>query len=170
MKTLFLLRHAHTHPSSPEGDKARELTGLGEKQAAELGSFLHEHNIMAEHILCSAAMRTTQTLNIMIEHGLQTDAAPIYLDSLYNADMDTLYDHIHDLRVDVQNALIVAHNPGIHQLAFDLCQNADDALVQNLSSRYNPATLTRVTFDIQSWQDVSASKAKDWGVLVPQVT
>jgi len=136
MRKIYLLRHAQAASDFSAPDKERELTDLGKEQAFNVGLFLKTQNI--DLVLCSAATRTQQTLEQIRKTGAEFNNIEI-LENFYNAPAENLLDKIENTN---KNVLVIAHNPGIHQLAFQLSENSDQALVNKLTMGYPPATLS----------------------------
>ena len=69
MLRLYLLRHAKSDWSGPGiADFDRPLSNRGFKAAPRMGRFMAEQGCTPERILCSAAMRTRQTLAAVLPH------------------------------------------------------------------------------------------------------
>lgn len=136
MRKIFLLRHAQADSDFNIKDHERALTYAGKAQALTVGVLLKNHEI--NHVLCSSAVRTQETLNALKKAGVQFGSIDI-IDRLYNSHADTLLDEI-DLTEG--NVLIIAHNPGIHQLAFQLAQGGDSDMITRLAMGYPPASLS----------------------------
>lgn len=154
MPTLLLLRHAQAADIAPGcGDAERPLTERGKTQAASVGDTIRAAGLTVDHVLCSPATRTQETLE-----GLGLDASVEIVPSIYQAGADTIAAAIHDTRESVQTLLVVGHAPGIPTLAHELAgsDSAPEALDQ-ISTRYPTATLTRV-------------EVPDWGIDHGRVT
>ncbi len=136
MRKIFLLRHAQADSDFNIKDHERPLTNAGKAQALTVGVFLKNHEI--NHVLCSSAVRTQETLGALKEAGAQFGAINI-IDRLYNAHADTVLEEIESTK---GNVLIIAHNPGIHQLAFQLAKGDDGEFINRLAMGYPPASLS----------------------------
>lgn len=144
MRKIYLLRHAQADANFSIGDKDRPLTPYGKEQALEAGIFLKNHEI--DHILCSSAKRTQETMVGLQEAGVQFGKVRI-LDQLYNAPADILHEEIETVNGTI---LMIAHNPGIHQLAFQMASQSSgggedqliNQLINQLAMGYPPATLS----------------------------
>ena len=64
-------------------------------------------------IICSAALRTIQTANIIGKALSIPDANIIYSDKLYQADANTIEQVVQSLRDENNSIAVIAHNPGI---------------------------------------------------------
>ncbi|HBH26054.1 MAG TPA: hypothetical protein DDX54_01425 [Rhodospirillaceae bacterium] len=146
MKHLFLLRHAHTLPAAPgQTDADRELAPGGVEAAARLGAFMRHEGCAPEVVLCSPAARTRQTLVQAL--GDDAAAAALYPESLYGASAGELLAAAQGADPGARSLLIVAHNPGIHDLARLMGpQPPPTALMA-----YHPGTLTAYACPVDAW-------------------
>ncbi len=160
-KTIYLLRHAETekaHTGQP--DKMRSLTEKGQKDAEMLGNWMQEQMHIPAHIICSPAERTRQTLE-MVHRTIGRGATVEYIQAVYNADIATLCNILAELDDTIPNTMVVAHNPGIHQLAHALADEADDPVAKEmLSHSFIPCSLAIITFAIDSWSDIGEASGK----------
>ena len=115
MLTLHLLRHAKTKQESHTGnDFHRELMEKGVAQANMLGNYLQLHHIELGYIICSSAVRTSQTQYIICKHVAE-DCKPNFRKELYLADYQTI---LSELSGETSNIItLIGHNDGISDLA-----------------------------------------------------
>jgi phosphohistidine phosphatase len=119
MKRLLLLRHAKSswdHPSL--ADRDRPLAPRGHKAAERMAEHLRSNAPPVGLVLCSAALRTTETL----EHVGRAfgDAEMVIEDRLYGASDDELLDRLREVSEDTVGVALIGHNPGIQDLATGL--------------------------------------------------
>ena len=114
MKTLVVLRHAEAEHGA-RSDHSRRLTARGKLQAAEAGDWLRSLGITIDSAVVSDAVRTTATMN-----GLQTQYEFVPTHDAYNAHARTLIEHVHELPSRALCAIVVAHNPGVSDLCWQL--------------------------------------------------
>ncbi len=115
MKTLYLLRHAKAVPESSLGDARRGLAKRGRKAAKAMAEFLGKLVPAPELVLCSAAARTRETLELVLP-ALDPPPAVSYEDGLYLAEASELLERLRKLPKNSQSVLLVGHNPGLHEL------------------------------------------------------
>jgi phosphohistidine phosphatase len=116
MRRLILLRHATAaHPLGD--DLARPLTAKGTREAAAAGRALATRGLNPDKVLVSPARRTQETWSAMQDFfpGAEVETVP----ALYDAPPETLLDAAMD-ETEADTVLVVAHNPGLHQLAYSL--------------------------------------------------
>lgn len=156
MKQLMVLRHAATEWSAAaRGDRGRRLTDEGCDDARALGAFMKDQGLIPDEIHCSSADRTRETLDFMLpafdgEHDVR------YEDALYGADERTLLEFVASANSAANSLLVVAHNPGIHGFVMGLLSEVQEGVPTDpLMHGYPPGTLSVLTFDTDSWQDVA---------------
>jgi phosphohistidine phosphatase len=118
VRRLTLLRHAHAEAKRPNGtDAERTLDRRGLAEAAEMARRLGERRWPPDLILVSPAIRTRQTATaIERQFGLLGEQTLVAAD-LYLAEAEELLDAIRTIPPATCHLLVVAHNPGITDLA-----------------------------------------------------
>lgn len=159
MKTLGLLRHAKSDwDDMAKRDFDRGLNDRGRKGAALIGAHIARHGVKFSRLLASPAERVRQTLVTALP-----DMEPEFDQRLYLASTDTLMDVLREKSGDADAVLVVAHNPGLQELLFELVPpSAEDAMFDDLSSKYPTATFAVFTLDIDDWSELD----EDCGRLV----
>jgi phosphohistidine phosphatase len=145
MRQLILMRHAQAMGAAPSGgDRDRALSPVGRKEAALVGRALKDRGVRPDLAIVSAAKRTRETWTGVAE-GMGLDSSPPWLEveaALYNADAATLRRHVEAAEDRCESLILIAHNPGVHQLAFDLLSDggASDQLLDRVRTGFAPAT------------------------------
>ena len=158
MRRLMLLRHAKTENDAPSGrDQDRRLDDRGRIDAAEIGGWIGRHPPFPDAVLVSPAVRAHQTWEIAwaAMKALVPQPQVEFLPELYGAEPAQLLQSIHGASAtDPQRLLIVAHNPGMHELALALAGSGDakgrNALAENLPT----SGLAIFDFAVDDWRDV----------------
>lgn len=114
MLRLILMRHAKSdwsHADLP--DHNRPLNKRGEASADAMGDWLRSKNFTPDHVLCSSAERTGQTL---LHLDLAEKTSCSFARSLYHAEAS---DMLHVLQHEAKGncVLMLGHNPGICEMA-----------------------------------------------------
>jgi len=116
MIELMLMRHAKSDWHSHTADIDRPLNSRGRKDAEAMGAYLAKSGLVPDKIIVSPAMRTRQTVELLLEN-MPVDAAQILIDKeLYLAGTQTMLELIELYAADNQRLLLVAHNPGMDDL------------------------------------------------------
>ena len=160
MPTLFVLRHAKAQPDAPAGDHARELTGRGHRDAAAIGTYLHDLIGRPAAIVTSDARRARQTAELVAE---ATDfTSPVTLEPrLYGADLDTLILVLRGLPDEADSVVLVGHNPGLEALVAALAETEDAVELPT-------AGLAQIEFAATRWSDVQPGAGHWRGLTTPR--
>ena len=151
-KRLFLVRHATTQPHAADGDRGRQLTVGGQKEAIALGQMMQQEGFNPDLVLCSPAVRTKQTLEGVTQH-LKVGKIK-HADILYGGTTGDYLYALQQVSDDVQNIMVVAHNPCIYELVILLAAQGDKSLIQRLFSGYHPGSLSVVQCQESRWSDL----------------
>lgn len=164
-KRLLILRHAKAMPSEGLEDSKRPLAPKGLEDSEALGKVMQQHKgYQPDLALCSPSVRTRQTLD-----GVLKSLAPPsvqYLDAIYDGTRSDLFGAVQNAEEKYSNILLVGHNPGIHDFAATL---ADDAspLFNRLLAGYKPGTLTVLECPCETWPELQPGQNRLIDVLEP---
>lgn len=127
LRELMLLRHAKSDWKE-EGlvDIERPLSSRGKKNAAKLGKWLIDNDLMPDLIICSPAQRAQQTLKRICN---ECSANAIIVDELYLADHEQLLQVLAETP-NANRVMLIAHNPGLENLLHMLTNGHDEQTVQ----------------------------------------
>lgn len=162
MKRLFLLRHAKAQPadgSTEDFDRTLLLSGM--QDAAAMASYLHRGDHRLDLILCSAAARTTQTAELVLQ---QMPSEVEYRDTLYLAEAPKLVAAVRAAPAQVTNLMLVGHNPGLEHVATLLAREPvrgkERARHEALEEKFPTCALAILDFDVGRWRDVEKGAGK----------
>lgn len=169
MRRLLLMRHAKTEKDGPTGkDRDRRLDHRGRDDAAAMGAYLARQDLLPDLALVSTAVRARQTWD-----GLAAEWPVIpadHRDDLYAADAGELLAIIRTAAAhDPRRLMVVAHNPGLHELALALVAGgsakAREALLDNLPT----SGLAVIDFTIDDWNNVSFRRGRLERFVTPRL-
>jgi phosphohistidine phosphatase len=121
-RRLILLRHAKSDwPDVPDRD--RPLAKRGRRDAPRMGRWLREHRYQPDVVVCSAARRARQTWDLVAPE-LGGSPAVRFEPRAYAASALTLLYLVQELPSRYRTALLIAHNPGLSELASRLAAPA----------------------------------------------
>jgi phosphohistidine phosphatase len=134
MRQLLLLRHAKSSWDDPQlPDHARPLNARGRRAAHAMARAMHELGLAPDVVLVSSARRTLQTLEAL---GSLPDAPIVTpMDDLYLAPWTRLLDTLRAVPETARSALLIGHNPGLHDLALALAGPAATAAASPMARR-----------------------------------
>ncbi|WP_194097942.1 SixA phosphatase family protein [Marivivens aquimaris] len=152
-KRLILIRHAKSDWGDlNQPDKERNLNERGCRQAPLVGRWLRKNGYVPDVVLCSAAVRTRETLDLL---ALETTV--IYEDALYLATPDVMFRELSTH--DEACVALIGHNPGIGELAYAL---AAEPAAHPKFHAYPTLATTVLDFEQDSWRDIEKGKVTDF--------
>lgn len=153
VKNLYLLRHAKSEHPDGVGDHDRPLNGRGKGNAVEMGKYIAETGV-PDVILCSDSTRTKQTLQGVLQ-AFAHEPKVFYLKQLYLATPGEILREVSKLGDDVTSVMVVAHNPGIHQLSVLLTGDITDAALFNtMRAKFPTCALAMLATGVASWKEL----------------
>jgi phosphohistidine phosphatase len=148
--TLYLLRHAKSSwDDASLADHDRPLAPRGRRNAAALVSHLDEAGIAPALILCSSARRTRETLAGILP-ALDAETEIRIEGGLYGAGADRLLGRLREVPAGTASAMVIAHNPGLEDLA---------ALLDPSAGGNAFPTGALATFELEDWPSLRAGGA-----------
>jgi phosphohistidine phosphatase len=166
MKTLTILRHAKSSWDDPVADFDRPLNARGRKAAVTVGEELRRRGAKFDCVIASPAKRVRETLDQLAKgYGAPLD---LHFDErIYLASADNLLDLVRGITDDVQSALIVGHNPGLHRLALLLTRDGG-GLRQRIADKYPTAAAATVDLDANRWSEVEPDSGELSALILPR--
>ncbi|MCI4674968.1 histidine phosphatase family protein [Mycolicibacterium litorale] len=149
------MRHAKS--DYPDGviDHERPLAPRGIREAGLAGDWLRDNVPPIEHVLCSSATRTRQTLD---RTGV---SAPVsYSDRLYGGAPGTMIDEINQVVDGVSTLLVVGHEPTVSQVVLGLAdpENSDPAAAAQISMKFPTSGIAVLRVPV-SWSALKLGSA-----------
>ncbi|RIK97122.1 MAG: phosphohistidine phosphatase [Proteobacteria bacterium] len=167
MRRLLLLRHAKTERDSATGrDRDRALDARGRDDAAEIGAFMMRQPHPAR-VLVSTAARARETWDLL---PAALRSIPVeHRDDLYGAETGDLLDIVRTVDGDPDTLLVVAHNPGLHELALALTNGGDEAAWQELNRNLPTGGLITIELPAADWHGISLRSGRLTGLMTPKL-
>jgi phosphohistidine phosphatase len=161
--TLYLLRHAKSSWADPAlSDHDRPLAPRGRKDAKRIAKHLSVLGVEPELVLCSAAARTRETLEL-IRPAVRTSTIEIE-EELYAAPRDELLERIRRVPDEVASVLLIGHNPGLQQLALALASSGVGR--EQLAAKFPTAALATLELGAD-WHRLAPAQATLAAYVVP---
>lgn len=148
-KTLYLVRHAKSSWSDINvSDFDRPLNKRGLHDAPMMGKRLKHRNVKPDIILCSPAKRTRQTVEFVLQEiGGSIDSVQ-FDENIYEASTGTLLSLIKALPDACTSAMLIGHNPSMHELAHRL----SDVNI----GRMPTCAIATIDLAIDRWREIDA--------------
>jgi phosphohistidine phosphatase len=119
MRQLLLLRHAKSSWEDPKlTDHDRPLDPEGQSAAASVRGAIERLGLKPQLVLVSSARRTRQTLELL--EPLPGTPRILRTSDLYLASPRQILDQLANVPPETASILVIAHNPGLHDLAMML--------------------------------------------------
>ncbi len=159
MKTIYLLRHAKAGSSdSGTEDFYRPLNERGQRNAIQIGRYLSDNNIRPDLILCSEATRTQETLSYL--RPFLPESQVIHVEKeLYLASTEILLKHLTRLDDTANSVMVIAHNPGLQELAITLGGHENfgtSKLLNQVMQKFPTGALTTAENTSEQWTNLNS--------------
>lgn len=158
MKQLLLLRHAKSGWTRPNlHDFDRNLDDAGQVQAQKMAVCLAQSFPLPDHIICSTAQRTRETLTFVLgayQHPLTIDLSR----HIYEAPYGVILEKLQAVEAEVETVLVVGHNPGMEDVVFSLVGDGHDAAFEALGGQYPTGGCAHLVFNVENWSDLTRGR------------
>ena len=125
-RRLVLIRHAKADPDADGGDHGRGLTARGRRDAAAIGRWLADNDLVPDLVLCSDARRARETWTAASSE--LADPPPVRDESaLYDASVEQVLDLVAGAGEAVRTLAVVGHDPATTRTAVALAGPGSDA-------------------------------------------
>jgi phosphohistidine phosphatase len=139
-------------------DHERPLADRGRKDAAVAGRKLADTGILFDLALCSTSARTRETWKLAV-HELPHRPKTVYEERLYEASPGELIAVLNETPEDVQDVVLIGHNPGVQGLADILAGQAEGDTRTRMNDRGFPAAAFAVLSLDGSWKSLEPGVA-----------
>ena len=168
MKTLYILRHAKSDWSDLSlSDHDRSLNARGRDAATKIGTFCLAKGYAPDLVLCSTAARTRETL-MHVQKAGGFDWQVQYEKDLYLAPSHTMISMIRLAGQNKNSLMLIAHNPGIHDLVLRLVRDAQPADMASLRAKYPTGALAEISFSIDNFADLRLGSGRLQSYITPK--
>ena len=147
MKNLFLLRHAKSGwDNAALVDFDRPLSKRGISNAILLSKYIQRNSISFDLVLSSPSERTQSTLDLVL-NSLDPIPTTSLKESIYHASASSLSQLIKEQDDEINNLLIIGHNPGLHILT--------ETLTNESIVKFPTCAFVKIT-NFNQWKDLDA--------------
>lgn len=168
MLTLSLLRHAKSDWSGPGMDDFdRPLAARGLEAAPRIGAYMAASGLRPRLILCSAAVRTRQTLDLVLPYLGESPEISIER-GLYLAPASVMMARARRVPDGVPHVMMIGHDPGMHETALALAGAGEAGALAALARKFPTAGLAVIAFDVAHWADIAPGIGKLLRFVTPK--
>lgn len=147
------MRHAKSDWSSHGlSDHDRPLNPRGHRASRLIGRHLDRFHPTISVVLASTAVRVQQTLQLMQEEWNELAPEMIATEELYLASPSTILGQIAQLDISVLTAIVIAHNPGLEDLAKRLAGQTVDFPTACVAEFRSTAASWREAAELAPWE------------------
>ena len=155
MRTLIFLRHAKSSWALPGvNDFDRPLNDRGNKAAPQMANWLASEGIKPDVIVCSSAKRTRETL-AHIQPIFDQSTETIIEPCLYLASSERLFESAAALDDRFETAMLLGHNPGLHDAALSVLTAASRRDSGEMRLRFPTCACAIVSLPIDRWSEIT---------------
>ena len=153
MKRILLLRHAKSDwKDYTVADFDRPLSPRGRKAAPRIAAWMRDHDLVPDHVLCSAARRTRETWEQMAPTLGQLPV--VHRRALYHAPTRAILKQLVKQDDAANTIAVVGHNPGIAEFAYRYAAFGDKKKIARIRRKYPTGALAVLSFPISRWADL----------------
>jgi phosphohistidine phosphatase len=164
-KRLHLLRHAKSSWDDPRlDDHERPLAPRGRSAGLRVAAWVTERGPHPELVLCSTAVRAQQTLELLLTP--LGDPPVAFEAALYHATTDILLQRVHVLEPELDDVLLVGHNPGLQDLV--LLVSAPSPERDVVAAKLPTGALVTIELDT-GWSAVAAGGGRITAIVRPRL-
>jgi len=161
--TLTLLRHAKSSWKDPTlTDMERPLNKRGRRDAANMGLQLKEHGTTFKTIFSSPALRTRETITSILLTLPAQDTQLTFNQGFYIFERDELLQAIRQLDDELNDVMIVGHNPAMHETLRWLTGEA--------IAEFPTCAAAQLSLSLPHWKKIQKGCAQLSWVLLPKST
>ncbi len=152
MKKIYFMRHGKAEDGYGKSDFERELIEKGRKKTGKIARFLQSKSIKPQRLLVSMSQRTVETAALVCKQ-LDIDSSMVTEEkSLYLASTNSILDVIYCVNDNIDEIMIIGHNPGLSSIATYLCKDEIDWMPTS--------AVVGVEFKIDRWNEINAKPGK----------
>jgi phosphohistidine phosphatase len=153
MRTLSLLRHAKSSWDDPElTDHERGLNGRGLRDAPRMGRFIRNNGLVPDLVLCSDAVRTRETMRLVLAEWGAARPRVVYDAALYLAEPVGILKLLAKVDANIGHCLVVGHNPGLEDLAVSLAETGEPHALADLGAKFPTCALAVIDLPVEGWK------------------
>ena len=159
MKRIYLLRHSYAGQTNKHmlNDHERPLTQKGEELCPKISQYFTDNykDNAPEVIISSTALRARQTGALFKKNFRGGSNIEIEThQELYIISIDEAIHVISNIDEKYNSALIVSHNPGLHEFCLHFAKEGDKKKYREMKNNFPPGSFVTFDIDIKDWHEV----------------
>ena len=167
-RLVYLFRHAKSSWDDPAlADFDRPLAPRGLRACEAMGRYMALGDIHPDRVVCSAAVRTRQTLDGVLP-ALGKGAVVQHYRGLYLAGPQAMLDRLRRTDDEARSVMMVAHNPGTHTLALRLTGMGDAADRARLELKFPTGALATLVYRGRTWNALDIGTCELHSFVLPR--
>ncbi|MFJ1753916.1 SixA phosphatase family protein [Kitasatospora sp. NPDC088134] len=164
-RRVIVLRHAKADwPDVP--DELRPLAERGRADAVAAGRWLAEHALVPDRVICSTAVRTRQTWEL-VEPELGGAPELVLEPRAYRAEAGELVELLRELPPVVRTVLLVGHRPEVQDLVLELAGGPGGGLLEQVREKFSTAGIAVLSVTGE-WGQIAPGSAELTDYAVPR--
>ena len=165
MRRVHLLRHAKSSWDDPAlDDRARPLAPRGRKATRRLATWIVEHDVRPQLVLCSPAARARETLAGI--HAALGSPDVVDDERIYHASSAELLDRLREVADPVAEVMLVGHNPGLADLCLLLARAGP--LRDRVAEKLPTGALVTLAAELDRWNTLAPGAADLVELVLPR--
>jgi phosphohistidine phosphatase len=169
VRRLLLFRHAKaTRSGHGIEDRSRALVDRGRKDSATIGAYLAADALVPDRVIVSPAVRTQETWKFAAPE-FRTVVDAHMAEQLYDATPAAIMAVIKQTPPSVHSLLIIAHNPGLHELAQMLVVSGNANARAQLKEKLPTAGLIIIEFAFDDWRELRRESGRLERYITPKL-
>jgi len=165
---LMLLRHSKSEKAEPGmPDRDRTLDARGRSDGSKLAAYMAHHALKPDRALVSDARRARETWERLCQAWPSPPPASFEA-KLYNAGPDAILEMVRQSADTADAVLVVAHNPGLHDVARFLIAAGDVDARERLNEGLPTSGLLVIDFAGRDWRKLHARSGRLERFITPR--
>ncbi len=161
MKRLYLLRHGKSGWENPDlNDFQRPLNERGRSDVPVIGRYMTEKGYNPDRVLCSTAVRTQETWELVERELPQTDRDIRFSNRLYLAIPEQVMSQAQNMSDECKSLLMIGHNPGMQESAMSFSNSRGSDHYRKIEDVFPSSGLAVLQFAADNWEDVFAGSGE----------
>ena len=159
MINLFLLRHAKSDWDSYNGkDFDRDIQKNGVIRTKKICKFLKNNKIIISKVLCSTALRTVKTFEIVCG-TYKKNLNVKFLNELYHTTADNILNILRQQNNE-KSIMVLGHEPSLSEFVRMMTYKINNQSHYEAINSYVTSGLCSLSFKVTNWKDITKKNSE----------